>query len=491
MNNFDENNLVEESGSKESLELLNLPKWQRKYEPTLLDDSGKVFTVTPLQFFHYHLHQASEKGSLDAEQLPITVLKRRTQLTTVMALFYDQIERMYPEPMIAQSKIETLLRRIRKSHIEYAMEPKLTADQDLVNNTILDDLNVIQQRISTNLTAMKQRDRNAGNKSNFNNYTIPLLTAGDVASMEYNLRQGLKQNSVSPTMTWVWCKSLIEDVAEKGKVHPEVTAAISRLRTYANEKTQDELSENTLEEFMNVCAFSSSTLAPIPYQMMEIYKINPENEKSLNAQEMLAKAEVCWARHMEFMRSTALANMTVAECMTLWELYGFMARALTFVDDTHIEKLASELFSKGITRKNVSSHSDDIKRMVRATLGDYDRNHSKKGNSEISGGKRKVSWNLDETKRVKLSQEEQSAKNKSRRLNRSEKKRQERTKERNEIPACSVCHKQRGHRFHKYVRGAGKENEVCPKAPKDSEYKKGFEEFLATPAGKHSSMPSE
>ena len=50
---------------------------------------------------------------------------------------------------------------------------------------------------------------------------------------------------------------------------------------------------------------------------MEIYKINPENEKSLNAQEMLAKAEVCWARHMEFMRSTALANMTVAECMTL------------------------------------------------------------------------------------------------------------------------------------------------------------------------------
>lgn len=478
--------MTESSGPNKKTSL-KLPDHMK---PKLVDAEGDQQIVSVKEYYNTVAKQARKSRNFNAEGVELFPFEKETDLTITIAMLYSLLGNLYPEPVVAQAQLLLLLNRLLEIHLELSLTLcGNTEDEEVLNAKIVGMLKEEHSRLAATVSTTLQRDRNAS-LAKTETRKLPVKTNADIVELRFNLDQMLKDDNVGTTNTFQYCKNkCVKEAEDPNNCHPELLSAVGLLKQFTHGKSMRELQGLSLDDFIAVCNFGSVVRAPIPYQLMAC--VSKEKKTTQTNRQFQAEWETEFQR---FYRQVEIfiANLSPDQrdsartVHDMWKQATRLAHILKPLDEEMVNKLATEMHSREITRENALDHQEEINVLLQTILDEVDRDKSRKRVAFTLDRDHKdlEKSNVNLHKRNKRS-ERPDVENATKRISK-EQKRLEMVKK---FPSCADCMKRAGHEFHKYVTGSDGKQTVCPKAPTNKAYLDGFKEFLARPSSQRAVTP--
>ena len=457
-------------------------EWQPKY----VDDRGETKLVSVRTYYRNLTEQAMQDQKIDTSTMQLYPISEEVDFQCVIAFLHLALGELYPEPNQAKAQMTTLCKRMLQMHANLMSMDSVVPAEGVLHSKICMLWRAELKSYGDALTNARQREGNQG-AGKMDEPKLPVLTNANVADLQYNLDQRLKDNNVPPSQVFSYCKRVLNRSTENvNECHAEILTAVANLQLFTNGKTSYEMQSLTLDDFIKECKFGAVSSVPMPFHLMDLCHLIKKRDQTWR--QFLSVWDGAYHKHRRLMDEKVIENGNGTCCRRLnseWELAYRLSQVLHAVESDRVNKLATDLHSRDITRTNAVDRMDEINVCLQAILDEADRESTRKRVLTFVHDAQ-VGQGANENKKVKPSKGQPESRQNGKANIKNERGHESIRK----FPTCHECKKKAGWEYHRYIKSAdGKTHEVCPKAPKTAAYVEGFKTFVETPAGQRSTLP--
>jgi protein-tyrosine-phosphatase len=200
------------------------PEWQPKY----VDSQGVTQHVSVKTYYRLLTVHATKEQKIDISTMQLYPISEEDDFQCVIAFLHLALGELYQDPNQAKAQMTILCKRMLQMHANLMSMDSVDPAEGSLHSKICGLWRAELKSYGDALSSARQRESHYG-AGKMDEPKLPVLTNANVADLQYNLDQRLKDNNVPSSQIFSYCKRVLTMSAENAnECHAEILTAVAK-----------------------------------------------------------------------------------------------------------------------------------------------------------------------------------------------------------------------------------------------------------------------